>query len=184
MTKMIFFLFLPLFSFILSQECIVGKNCPYNQGICAGTTCECMAGYKTFFDPKLPQTEQIYCNYKQKNHMIALVLEVFLPSVGHFYTDHYWLALLKLGLGLGFIWSSYYLYGEMKKPSYIEALKETIMNKILDGITRGQNAGVSTKDIAQLLFNITFHPFWIFWLVDIYLYFDKVYYDGNGVELI
>ena len=116
--------------------------------------------------------------------MIALVLEVFLPSVGHFYTDHYWLALLKLGLGLGFIWSSYYLYGEMKKPSYIEALKETIINKILDGEPRSRTACISTKEIAQYLFNITFHPFWIFWLVDIYLYFDKVYYDGNGVELI
>ena len=183
MSKIIIFILLPLFSFILSQDCILGKNCPYNQGFCAGTTCECLDGYRTLFNPKLPQAEQIFCNYKQKHHIIALVLEVFLPGFGHFYTAHYWLGLIKLALCLAFIWSSYYLYNEMRIPSYVEALKKTILNKILDDLSRKPKGGISTTDIAQLLFNITFHPFWIFWLVDIYLYFTKTYYDGNGVEL-
>ncbi len=73
----------------------------------------------------------------------------------------------------------------MRIPGYVEALKKTILNKILEtgGGTRTPKGGISTRDIAQILFNITFHPFWIFWLVDIYLYFTKTYYDGNGVEL-
>ena len=124
----------------------------------------------------------VFCNYKQKHHIIALALEVFLPGFGHFYTAHYWLGLIKLALCLAFIWSSYYLYDAMRIPSYVEALKKTILNKILDTEPRNTKV-ISLKDVAQLLFNITFHPFWIFWLVDIYLYFTKIYYDGNGVEL-
>ena len=130
-------------------------------------------------------SDLVFCNYKQKHHIIALALEVFLPGFGHFYTAHYWLGLIKLALCLAFILSSYYLYDAMRIPSYVEALKKTILNKILESIDgpRETKGGISTRDIAQLLFNITFHPFWIFWLVDIYLYFTKIYYDGNGIEL-
>ena len=186
MEKMIFFILLSLFSFILSQECIVGRNCPYNQGICVGTSCECLEGYKNFFDPRLAQTDQIYCNYKQKHHLIALVLEMFLPGFGHFYTYHYWLGLIKLLLAVTSIGSCFYLYHEIKVPSYIEAIKKAILNKILEteeeGLKSGR-AGLSLADICQYLFNLTFHPFWIFWAVDIYLYFSKIYSDGNGIPL-
>ena len=184
MTKMIFFILLSLFSFILSQECIVGRNCPYNQGICVGTSCECLDGYKNFFDPRLAQADQIYCNYKQKHHLIALVLEMFLPGFGHFYTYHYWLGLIKLILAITSIGSCYYLYHEIKVPSYIEAIKQAILNKILDTEEfKSGRGGLSLTEIAQFLFNVTFHPFWIFWAVDIYLYFSKIYSDGNGVPL-
>ena len=108
---------------------------------------------------------------------------MFLPSIGHFYTGHYLLGLIKLTLCLASIWSSYYIYREMRIPSYFEALKKTITNKICDGYFRCPRHGISRRDIAQQLFNVTFHPFWLFWLVDIYLYFSKIYYDGNGVEL-
>ena len=175
---------LPLLSVVFSQECIIGKNCPYNQGICVGTSCECLDGYRTVFNPKLPQAFQIYCNYEQKHHMIALVLELFLPSFGHFYTGHFWLGIIKLVLGVTFASSSYYLYKELKKPGYIQALKETILNKILAGpFLQVNRTGIDMKDVAQLLFNITFHPFWIFYAADVYMYYSKTYYDGNGVPL-
>ena len=185
MAKIKTFILLSFFSFILSQECIIGKNCPYNQGICAGTICECLDGYRTLLNQKLTQAEQIFCNYKQKHHLIALTLEVFLPGFGHFYAGHYYLGLIKLSLCLGFIWSSYYIYREYRFSSYVETFKKTILNTVTDGMIRDRfgGYGIATTDIAQLLFNLTFHPFWIFWLVDIYLYFTKTYYDGNGVEL-
>ena len=181
---MILLILLPLFSSILSQECIVGQNCPYNQGVCLGTSCECLDGFKTFFDPRLPLANQIYCNYKQKHHLIALVLEVFFPGFGHFYTYHYWLGLIKLFLAVASMGSCYYLYHEVKIPSYIQAIKEAILNKILDtDELKSGRGGLSLTEIAQFLFNVTFHPFWIFWAVDIYLYFSKIYTDGNGVPL-
>ena len=179
------FIILSLFSFILPQECIVGKNCPYNQGICVGASCECLDGYRTHFDPRLPPEFQIYCNYQQKNHLIALVLEMFLPSVGHFYVGHIWLGIIKLFLFVSAVGSSYYLYNEVQIPSYIEAVKKAIMNKIFpeDGELKSGRGGISMEDVAQFLFNITFHPFWIFWAVDLYMFFTKTYYDGYGVAL-
>ena len=122
--------------------------------------------------------------YQQKNHFIALVLELVLPGFGHFYTGKYWFGLGKLILGLTAVGTSLYLYKEMKIPGYIEAIGKTIMNKITEKEDGPQGVGgIDMKDIAQLLFNITFHPFWIIWIVDIYLYFSKTYYDGYGIPL-
>ena len=82
------------------------------------------------------------------------------------------------------IGSFFYLCHEIRVPSYVEAIKKAILNKILDSeeIKTGR-IGLSLEDICQYLFNLTFHPFWIFWAVDIYLYFSKIYSDGNGIPL-
>ena len=58
------------------------------------------------------------------------------------------------------------------------------MNKIISDEFRSRDGSITSKDIAQALFNVTFHPFWIFWLFDIYMFFMKSYYDGNGIPLI
>ena len=176
------YLLLSLFSFALSQQCILGSNCPFNQGICVGNTCECLEGYKNFFNPALPQDQQIYCNYKQISHFYPLILEFFLPGIGHFYVGKYWFGIIKLCLAIIFASCSYYLYKEIRVANYILALKDTILNKIIDkGLQGGNN--IDLKDIAQFLFNITFHPFWILWAFDLYMYYTKSYKDGNGVDL-
>ena len=110
---------------------------------------------------------------------------MFLPSVGHFYVGHIWLGIIKLFLFVSAVGSSYYLYNEVQIPSYIEAVKKAIMNKIFpdDGELKSGRGGISMEDVAQFLFNITFHPFWIFWAVDLYMFFTKTYYDGYGVPL-
>ena len=41
---------LSLLSFAFSQQCIQGTNCPLNQGICNGNTCECLEGFQTFYN--------------------------------------------------------------------------------------------------------------------------------------
>ena len=186
MTKIMALLFLSMLSFILSQQCIAGKNCLYNQGICVGTKCECLDGYRTLLNPKLPESEQIFCNYRQKHHLIALALEVFLPGIGHFYAGHYWLGLIKLVLFLGFIWPSYYVYKELREvndTSYFKAIEKIITDNIYKDTPMDFGRYFNYLDISRLLFNLTFYPFWIFWLVDIFLFFTKTYNDGNGVEL-
>ena len=182
MYQMKLFIILSLFTFILPQQCILGQNCPFNQGICAGDTCECLDGYKTLYNPKLPVEQQVYCNYKQIHHLIPLILEFFLAGFGHFYVGKYWYGIIKLALAVICFGSSYYLYKEFRKPSYIEALKETILNKILK-LETIQGERSILYDIAQLCFNLTFHPFWIFWIFDLYMYFTKTYYDGYGFPL-
>ena len=187
MLDMKLFLVLLLFSFALSQQCILGSNCPFNQGICVGGTCECLDGYKTFFNPALPPEQQIYCNYKQINHFYPLILEFFLPGIGHFYVGKYWFGIIKLCLAIIFASSCYYIYEEIKVPGYIEALKRAILNKLFDNdddkLKSGKD-GITLLDIAQFFFNITFHPFWILWAFDIYMYFTKTYNDGNGIPLV
>ena len=182
MKEMYLYLLISLFSFVFSQQCIVGSNCPYNQGICVGNTCQCLDGYKNFFDPALPPEKQIYCNYQQISHYYPLILECFLPSIGHFYVGKYWFGLIKLCLVLIFVLSSLYLYKRIKVASYIIALRDTLLNKIIPEILKNKS-GITTEDLAQFLFNITFHPFWILWAFDLYMYYTKSYRDGNGIAL-
>ena len=179
------YLIVSLFSLTISQQCIAGTNCPFNQGICVGGACQCLDGFKTFYDKSLTQEQQIFCNYKQINHYVPLALE-FIPGIGlgHFYIGRYWLGVIKLCLAITFVSCSLYLYKELKVPSYVEAIGKTILNKILPDDIRSGRGGITPEEIAQILFNISFHPFWIFWLFDIYMFFMKSYYDGNGIPLI
>ena len=115
--------------------------------------------------------------------MIALILELFLPGIGHFYIGKYWFGIVKLLLFLTTFSSSYYIYKELKIPIYIEAIREIILNNILSGIVYSCKGGINSLDVAQQLFNFSFHHFWIFYVVDVYLYCSRTYYDGNGVPL-
>ena len=174
-----------LFAFTISQQCIPGANCPLNQGICLGGACQCSEGYRTVYNKALPLEQQIFCNYQQINHFIPLALEFF-PGIGlgHLYIGRYWQGIIKLCLAVIFLSCNFYLYKELQVPSYVEAIGKSIINKIIPEDPRSGDGGITSQDIAQVLFNITFHPFWIFWLFDIYMLFMKSYYDGNGIPLI
>ena len=179
------YLIISLFALTISQQCIAGKNCPLNQGICVGGTCQCLNGYKTLFNNALSLEQQIFCNYQQINHFIPLALEL-IPGIGlgHFYIGRYWLGIIKLCLAITFISSIMYIHNELKIPSYFITFKETILNQINDFLMRSPYNGITNIEIAQYLFNITFYPFWIFWLFDIFMFFMNSYYDGNGIPLI
>lgn len=63
-------------------------------GICAddGTTCICNAGFITF-----PTNSSSFCNYEQKRQLNAFLFElIFGFGAGHFYTERYTVAALKL----------------------------------------------------------------------------------------
>ena len=109
MIEMKLLLFLSLFSFILPQQCILGTNCPLNQGVCVGSKYECLEGYLTFYDKTKPINQQVFCNYQQIYHYHPLILEVFLPGFGHFYVGKYFFGAIKLLLAIGFISTSIYL---------------------------------------------------------------------------
>jgi hypothetical protein len=105
-------------SFTLEQ-CIQGSNCPINQGKCVADQCNCLEGFYTLMDPALPLEQQVYCNYEQINVYIPLLLELFLPSVGHFYAGKYWLGLLKLSLLIVHITTSLILFGFIGVPKFL-----------------------------------------------------------------
>ena len=168
------YLLLPLISLVISQQCTAGTNCPLNQGFCSGGTCQCLEGYRTFYDKSLPMEQQVYCNYKQINHFIPLVLEFcFLGGLGHFYVGKYILGFVKLFLEVSAIGTCFYHYRELRVPNTI----------IPDDVSRSAG-GLTTEQIMQHLFNFTFYPFWILYLFDLYMYFTKAYNDGNNIPLI
>ena len=183
MAEMKLYLILTIFPFILAQQCEPSSNCPYNQGICVGNTCECLAGYMNLFNNDTPISKRIYCNYKQINHFIPLILEFFLPGIGHFYVGKYWFGIIKLILAMICFYSFYYIFRSMRFPGFIYTFKAIITYTIYDGMYFSK-ATVYPIDIYQKIFNITFYPLGLFWLFDIFMYFFKVYNDGNGMPLI
>ena len=177
------YLLIPLFSLVFSQQCVPGKNCPFNQGFCNGGTCECLEGYKTFYNKALPFDQQTYCNYQQINHFIPLILE-FVPGLGHFYVGKYIQGAIKLILFVSWLSSALYLKKELKIPDFVKSYVEVLCNRALDLLPRNQNGGFSMTEIAQHIFNITNLAFWVLFCYDIYMYFTKSYRDGNGIPLI
>ena len=80
-----------------SYWCELDNNCPRDRAICLRNYCECIPGYKTLItdqtiDGKLAP---YYCTYRQINRYIPLVLEAFLPSIGHIYIGRYFHAIVK-----------------------------------------------------------------------------------------
>ena len=121
-----FLIYLSLLSLSYEQQCIQGKNCPYNQGICVSNICNCLKDYQTLLDASLPTDQQIFCNYQKTSQYTPLILEIFFPSIGHFFVGKYWMGLLKLTLLILFLSSSFYLYQTLKIPSFIISLFEYI----------------------------------------------------------
>ena len=119
-------LYLILLVFSNGQQCILGNNCPYNQGICVADSCNCYKGYYTLLDETLPVDQQIYCNYKQISQYTPIIIEIILPGFGHLYVGKYWMALIKISLLLTFLFSSYYLYHEFRFPELFTDLFEKI----------------------------------------------------------
>ena len=179
------YLLIPLFSLVISQQCIAGQNCPLNQGICSGETCQCLEGYRTFIDKSLPLEQQTYCNYKQVNHFIPLVLEFF-PAIGlgHFYAGKYIQGFIKLILAVTWIWAMFYLHKELNIPDFVESFGKIIFNKAIGEELKSSGDGFTKEEIVQYIFNVTFYPFWILYLIDIFMYFTKSYSDGKGIPLI
>ena len=113
-----------LFSVSIEQQCVLGGNCPLKQGECVNNACNCLSGFYTLLDPHLPPEQQTYCNYEQINVYAPLILELFLPSAGHFYTGKFYLGIVKFILLFTYLTSSYYLYETIKMPIYIRYIME------------------------------------------------------------
>ena len=123
--KILLFLSFFLFSYGQAPQCILGKNCPYNQGVCATPNfCKCNEGFETLIDETALPGQQIYCNYEQMSQYMPIILEAFLPSMGHFVAGNIWLGIGKLILVISFVLSSFSLYDEIRVPTLMKYLFE------------------------------------------------------------
>ena len=204
MTKYSFFIFFILFILVNNQQCLFGQNCPYNQGFCIDTKCECVEGYWSLMKKDLPPESQIFCNYEQYSLYLPLFLEFLFPSVGHLLVGKYWFALIKFILGLTSFLSGYYLTGKIEIPHIVGTFKDKFISEepifektdaktILRGNRDKSKINNDENDeeniprkikVVTIINNCSFYPFWIFWFADLYFYFFKIYKDGNGVPFI
>ena len=77
--------------------CVMGDNCPYDRATCLGNYCSCVPGYKTLITDQNIEGNlaSAYCTYKQTSRYVPLILEVFIPPLGHIYVGRYFHALVK-----------------------------------------------------------------------------------------
>ena len=158
--------------------CIAGGNCPIGKGECIANECKCNEGFYTLNDQTLPQgQQQMFCNYVQKSLYQPLILEFFLPGVGHISVGHYYLGILKILLIVTYLSLTYYLFGKFELPRLFIYLFERIGFSVL--LPRG---GSSTLEkILDLVRELSGNIATLIYFADIFLYLMKVYTDGYGV---
>ena len=168
------------------QQCIFGKNCPVNQGLCVSDMCICSEGYHTLLAENTPIDQQIFCNYKKISQYTPIIFEIFLPSIGHFIVGNYWLGIIKLSLLLAYVISSYKLYGKVSLPHILKVLFEKIgLGIFLGNPGKIRNDNLETiEKIFKTIFCISSTFFSLMFFVDLFCYKFGVYTDGNGVPFV
>jgi len=158
--------------------CVAGQNCPFGKGICVADYCKCNEGFYTLADQNLqPGQQQMYCNYVQKSLYQPLILELFLPGVGHISVGHYWLGALKILLLVTYFSLTYYLYGEFELPKLFIYLFEKFGFAVF--LPRG---GSSTLEkVLDMIRELSGIVLTLMYFADLFLYKMEVYTDGYGV---
>ena len=161
--------------------CVAGQNCPLGKGICVADTCQCNEGFYTLYETTLqPGQQQIFCNYAQKSIYQPLILELFLPGVGHISVGHYWLGLFKILLVVIYFSLTFYLYNNFQLPKLFLYLFEKFGFSVF--LARG---GTSTLEkILDMIRELSGIILTLMYFADLFLYKMEVYTDGYGVPFI
>jgi hypothetical protein len=134
------------------------NNCNAERGVCYMNTCYCLNGFTSV------EGRDIYCDYKMKNHYVALLLEFFFPfGAGHFYAENYLLGSLKSAFVLFLIVSVCLFYNYFT----------------------GDLTNIKTNKLVYLIITYLFcTAVYLIWnLVDILLFGLNIYKDGNNIKM-
>ena len=98
--KNIFFICIILLSVfkIFLFNCIQNQNCLTERGECIDNQCVCYEEFWTLKSNNENKLPNMFCNYEKRSRFIPLILEFFLPGVGHIVMKKYILASIKIGL--------------------------------------------------------------------------------------
>jgi hypothetical protein len=126
--------------------------------------CRCVDDYITYSPV---QNQEIFCNYKRKRQLTALLLEIIFPiGFGHFYSGRMLCGLIKLILYM--LVGSYGLGVFYHGVPSLTTLSKTSLEKV-----------VHTTLACSLICGIS-----VWHIFDIYMLFENRYYDGNGISLV
>ena len=169
MKKIISISFL-IFLYRLNQvklSCIKDKNCPKDNGTCKNNICICFEEFYSLKHKLHPKNDKIFCEYRKMSRFGPLILEFFLPTLGHFYAGKINLFIAKL------FFIIFPLIG------HCCGLTENRQNS--DGTAKS----LSTCNwilLILLIISAVILPF--FHIIDLICYSFGFYRDGNGVPFI
>lgn len=127
--------------------------------------CMCESGFTTFPDPKDQIENNQRCNYEKKKQLKAFLFELFLGfGAGHFYTERYTMAGLKLG---AFIFGIFII---CLFPITAKFLSEKLESDCL----------VLSVSCFYYLCSVGL-AFWF--IYDLVMFGMNKYNDGNGIQL-
>ena len=160
--KLLIFSFFIFISFnSIKSICIKGGNCPTQGGSCVNNKCICNDGYYSF-NYIINKNDTIFCEYKKMSRLGPLILEFFLPTIGHLYAGKMRLFIAKLIIIIfPFI---FYCCGCTKVTTSQESSQRVYTNSII---------------LILVVVLIIILPF--FHICDLICYTFGFYNDGNGV---
>ena len=80
---------------ILKSNCIPNQNCLKERGECIDDICECYEQFWTLKPNKENKLPNMFCNYERRSRFLPLILEFFLPGLGHIFMKKYILGIIK-----------------------------------------------------------------------------------------
>ena len=152
---------------MINLICIKNENCPKENGICVKNNCICFDEFYSFNSKINPKNDTIFCEYRKMSRFAPLVLEFFLPTMGHLYAGKTNLFFAKL------FFIIFPLIG------HCCGLTDNRQNP--DGTAKV----ISTCNwilLILLIISAVILPF--FHIIDLVCYSFGIYTDGNGVPFI
>ena len=148
------------------SKCVQGGNCPNKRGICENNQCICSDEFYSL-NYQLYKSDKIFCEYKRMSRLGPLILEFFLPTIGHLYARKKKLFISKLIIILF--------------PILCYCCGLTKIGASPDGIQRNIS---NFTWILLILFIVSIIILPFFHIIDLTCYTFGLYYDGNGVPFI
>ena len=152
---------------LVKLTCITNINCPNTEGRCIQNKCECFDEYYSLNNKLHPKNETIFCEYMKMSRFGPLILEFFLPTIGHLYAGKINLFLAKLFFILFPLIGHCCGLTNNKQNSDGTAKTLSTCNWIL---------------LILLIISAVILPF--FHIIDLICYSFGIYVDGNGVPFI
>ena len=198
--EMIFILIFSLISYT-NNICIEGQNCPFGQGFCLTNKCQCFNEYWSVIN-EAEQTSPIYCNYKKYNRFYILIIEFFLPCIGHLIAGKYYFFIIKFLLlfcpiiyfVIGFFFYRKDDDGDYNKninnwePSREDILQNNNDENSLDeALHKANREYKDVNKLSQIPLMLSFFcliAFLFMHLIDLICYSFGVYYDGKGAPML
>ena len=159
---------LTIFSFLNSilLLCIPNKNCPKEKGQCKNNQCVCFDEFYSL-NYQINKNDKFFCEYQKMSRFGPLILEFFLPTIGHLYAGKMNLFISKLII--------------LFFPIICYFCGLTNVGTNPDGTYRNIS---NIKWFCLILFIISIIILPFYHICDFICYALGFYYDGNGVPFI